>query len=42
MCDKRVFEALLCEFDAELSEVFARRGKVVSYDWDVLFNVHDD
>lgn len=33
---------LLCELDAELSEVFACRGKVVSDDWDVLLDVHDD
>lgn len=33
---------LLCELDAELCEVFACGGQIVSDDWHILFNVHDD
>ena len=34
--------AVLCELDAELCEVFASGGQIVSDDWHILFNVHDD
>lgn len=33
---------ILCELDAELREVFARGGQIISYDRHILFNVHDD
>lgn len=33
---------LLCELDAELCEVFARGGQIVSDDGHILLNVHDD
>lgn len=34
--------AVLCELDAELREVFARGGQIVSDNGNVLLNVHDD
>lgn len=33
---------VLCELDAELCEVFARGGQIVSHDRHILLNVHDD
>lgn len=33
---------VLCELDAELCEVFACGGQIVSDDRHILFNVHDD
>lgn len=31
---------VLCELDAELREIFACGGEIVSDDWHILFNVH--
>lgn len=38
----RMFQDLLCKFNAELCEVFPRGSQVVTDDGDVLFNVKND